>query len=106
MELIYLLSLLLTGGGVFWQTEKEGGGGLRCGHNPKRGFLCAGPTRKNGSLIGAVQVKKGGGYTPIGPTHIYICECPPPTPQARHRGVFPIQFGLNSRGGYRGPPLN
>ena len=46
---LFIIFILLTGGGVFWQTEKRGGGGVRCGHNPKTGFLCAGLTRKRGS---------------------------------------------------------
>ena len=74
---------------------------------PEKGVLLFGPNSKKG-VLGAGQVKtKGGGYrdTHLYDLLIYICECPPP-PQARHRGVFPIQLCLNSRGGYTGPPLN
>ena len=35
--------------GVPWHTKK-GGGGLRCGHSPKKGVLVAGTTQKSGGL--------------------------------------------------------
>ena len=73
---LFIIFILLTGGGVFWQTEKGGGvfenGVLMCGPNSKKGVLGA---------------------------------AAPPPPQVRHWGVFPIQLRLNSRGGYTGPPL-
>ena len=85
-----------------------------CSGRLKKGVFGAGTTQKGGScvqaqlekgVLGVGQVKKEGGglprYTPIGPTHIHMQV--PPAPQARHRGVFPIQLCLNSRGGYTGP---
>ena len=59
---------------MFWQTEK--------------GFLCAGPTKKNGSLIGADQVNKRGGggfFTAIHTYRAYLyiyMRVPPPPPGA------------------------
>ena len=66
-----------------------------------------GPNSKKG-VLGAGQVKKGGGVTAIHTymTYAYMRVPPPPPPQARHRGVLEIQLCLNSRGGYTGPPLN
>ena len=74
-ELIYLLSLLLlvkmiNQWGVFCQTEKgRGGGGLRCGHNPKKGGLRYGPNSKKG-VSGAGHVKKSWSL----PRHIHIMD--------------------------------
>ena len=39
---------IYIGGGVPWHTKK--GGGLRCGHSPKRGVLGVGTAPKNGGL--------------------------------------------------------
>ena len=51
---------IYIGEGVPWHTKKGGGGGLRCGHNPKRGVLGTGTAPKKGVLGCGHNQKKGG----------------------------------------------
>ena len=78
--LVYLLSLLLLVNmsnrwGVCSGILRNGGGGLRCGPNSKKGVL------------GAGLVKKGGLYRGTG--HIYQC----PSPQGLAQDGSLVQFG-------------
>ena len=55
---LFIIFILLTGGGVFWQTEKRGGGcSVRA--QPENGVLMCGPKSKKGVLGAAASDKIG-----------------------------------------------